>query len=92
MNTDLRKKAKYNFENHLFKLMTNAVFGKAQTYQTCHNRKKKKVFSIRTKLSYCKVFHRKFISNRNEKEEIFMNKPISLGLSILELLKNIIIS
>ena len=36
-------------------------------YYTCHNRKKKKLFSIAIKLSYYKVFHRKFISNRNEK-------------------------
>ena len=35
-----------------------------------------------------KVFHRKLISNRNEKKnKILMNKPVYLELSILELSK-----
>ena len=34
---------------------------------TCNNRKEEKLFSIRTKLSYCKIFHIKFIGNRNQK-------------------------
>ena len=84
MNTDLRRRAKNDFEKDFFELMNNAVFGK-----TMENvRKKKELFSIRTKLSYYKVFYRKFISNRNEKkQQILMNKPVCLGLSILELSK-----
>ena len=36
--------------------------------------------------NYHTNFHRKYISNRNEKKtEIRMNKPVYLGLSILEL-------
>ena len=73
MNTDINKKAKIDFEKYFFKFMNHAVFVKTtehlrkQRYQTCHNRKKKKLFGVRTKLSYYKVFHRKFISNGNEK-------------------------
>ena len=47
--------------------------------------KTKKLFGVRTSLSYYKFFCKKFISNRNGKNEILMNKPVYLGLSILEL-------
>ena len=70
------------------KLITNAVSGKTMDNVrkhrdiklVTHNRKKKELFCIRTKLSYYKVFHIKFISNRNEKTEILKNKPVYLGL------------
>ena len=63
---------------------------------TCKNRKEKKLFSIRTKLSYCKVFHRKCKKEKNEKrnemkkDQILMNKPVYLGVSILYLNKTLI--
>ena len=49
--------------------------------------KDKNVIIIRTKLSYRKVFHRKKFSYRNEKTQIYTNKPVYLGFSILVLSK-----
>ena len=72
--------------------MNNAVFGKTmenlRKYRDIKLQNiKKKLFSVTTKLSCYKVFHRKYISDRNEKTEILFNKPVYLGLSILELSK-----
>ena len=49
----------------------------------------KKIFSIRTKLSYFEVFTKKLLAMKMRKTQILMNKDVSLGLSILYLRKNV---
>ena len=73
MNTDLgKKKQKMILKNIFFKFINNRVFWKTiqnvRKYRDCHNRKKKKLFGTWAKLSHYKVFHKKYISNRNEKK------------------------
>ena len=45
---------------------------------------------MRTKLQCNKIFHKNFISYRNEKTQILINKPVSLDISILDMSKNLI--
>ena len=94
MNTELRKVAKDDFEKDLFKLMNNAVFGK-----TIENIRKHRDIKLvtkdkkRSKLVPEPNYHTmNYISEdlsiiEMRKTKVKMNKPIYLGLSILEINK-----
>ena len=68
--------------------MNDAVFGKTMENVRKHrNKKDKKLFSIRTTFSYYRFFQRKFLAIEMRKTQILMNKPVYLGLSMLDLSK-----
>ena len=79
MNADLRKKKQNMILKETLMLTNNGVSGKTienvKKYRDtkCHNRTKKELFSIRTKLSYYKVFHRTSIINRIKQTKIRKN-------------------
>ena len=93
-NTDLRTKATNEFENDFFKLMNNAVFGKTMENVRKHrNIKLVRTDYKRNKLVSESNYHTMKLTSDNlaiiemRKVKVKMNKPIYLGLSILELSK-----
>ena len=96
MNTELRAKAKNNFEKDHYKLMNNSVFGK--TMENIRNRvnvklvnSKEKALKLIAKPNYksCKIFSENLISVHMKKTSLVMNKPVYLGACILDLSKTI---
>ena len=93
-NTELRKLAKNDFEKDLFELMNNSLFGK-----TMKNIRKQRYIKLvtadkkRSKLVSEPNYHTvNYISEdlsiiEMNKTKVKMNKPIYLGLSILEISK-----
>ena len=93
-NTDLRAKATNDFEKDFFKLMNNAVFGKTMENVRKHRDiKLVKTDKKRNKLVSEPNCHTMKLIDDNlaiiemRKVKVKMNKPIYLGLSILELSK-----
>ena len=94
MNTELRKKAKNDFENDFFKLMNIAVFGKTMENLRKHEDIKlvttgKRRNWLVSELNYhtTKWFSENLLAIEMKKTKVKMNKPIDLGLSILEISK-----
>ena len=94
VNTELRKKATNDFEKDFFKLMNSAVFGKAMENVRKHRDiKLVKTDKKRNKLvSEPNFYTMKLIDNNlaiieMRKVKAQMNKPIYLGLSILDISK-----
>ena len=96
MNTNLRTQAKNNFEKDFFKLMNNSVFGK--TMENIRNRvnvklvnteERLKKLSAKPNYKSCKIFNENLISVHMKKTSLTMNKPVYLGMCILDLSKTI---
>ena len=96
-NTNLRTQAKNNFEKDFFKLMNNSVFGK--TMENIRNRvnvklvnteERLKKLSAKPNYKSCKIFNENLISVHLKKTSLTMNKPVYLGMCILDLSKTII--
>ena len=97
MNTNLRTKAKNNFEKDFYKLMNNSVFGK--TMENIRNRvnvelvntqeRFKKLVSKPNLKSPPKIFSENLVSVHMKKTNLLMNKPVYLGMCILDLSKTI---
>ena len=96
MNTNLRTQAKNNFEKDFFKLMNNSVFGK--TMENIRNRVNIKLVNSEEKFKKLvakpnyesrKIFNENLVSVHMKKTSLTMNKPVYLGMCILDLSKTL---
>ena len=93
MNTELQKTEKTDFEKYFFKLINHAVFWK--TIKNVRKHTNIKLVATEGRKNYLvsepnnpltKVISENFLATEmKNNKKIFMNKPVSLHLSILEL-------
>ena len=96
LNTDLRTKARNEFEKDFFKLMNNSVFGK--TMENIRNRvtiklvtdtKKAERLAAKPNFKHCNIFSEDLIAIHMKKTFLTFNKPVYLGMCILDLSKTL---
>ena len=95
MNTKKRMEAKNEFEKNFFKLMINSVFGK--TMENLRNHRNVKLVTTDEKRSKlisepnytAKRFSENLLAIEMKKTKVKMNKPIYLGMSILDISKTL---
>ena len=96
MNTKLRKEAKNDFEKVFFKLMMNSVFRKTMENVRSHrdiklvttDEKRNKLVS-EPNYHTTKRFSKNLLAIEMKKTKVKMNKPIYLGMSILDISKTL---
>ena len=96
LNTDLRNKAKNEFEKDFFKLMNNSVFCK--TMENIRNRSVIKLVTDKIKaeklaakpnFKHCNIFNEDLIAIHMKKISLTFDKPVYLGMCILDLSKTL---
>ena len=96
MNKRLRKEAKSEFEKDFFKLMNNSVSGKTMENVRNHRDIKlvtteEKIIKLVSEPNYhtTKHFSKNLLAIEMKKTKVKMNKPVSLGMSILDINKTL---
>nr|DAC81331.1 TPA_asm: PolB [Megastigmus wasp adintovirus] len=100
LNSSMRAKAKNEFEKNLFKLMNNAVYGK--TMENVRNHVDVKLmtkwegrYGIESLISKANfqssaIFGENLAAIELKKVKVFMNKPIYVGLTVLDVSKTLV--
>ena len=93
-NTEKRKEAKSDFEKDMFKLMNNAVYGK--TMENVRKHMDFELVSSQVRLQKCinsptyqgcHIINEELVGVSKIKAKLVLNKPIYLGMTILDLSK-----
>ena len=96
LNTKLRTAAANECEKDFFKLMNNSVFGK--TKENIRNRvdiklvndeKQAEKLTAKPNFDHCNVFSEKLVAIHMKKTMLVFNKPVYLGMCILDLSKSL---
>ena len=94
MNPKLRKEAKNDFGKDFLKLMNNSVFGKTMENVRKHRDIKltttdEKINKLVSEPNYhtTKRFSKNLLAIETKKTKVKMNKPVYLGISILDISK-----
>ena len=96
MNTKLRAKASNDFEKDFFKLMNNSVFGKTMEnirkrvdVRLVTNKKDAKKLISKPNYKHRTIFCENLVAIHMKKTKLVFNKPVYLGMCILDLSKTI---
>ncbi len=96
LNTNLRAEAKSDFEKDFFKLMNNSVFGKTMEnvrkrvdIHLVNSEKQATKLTSRPNFKHLTIFNEDLSAIEMKKTKILYNKPVYLGMSILDLSKTL---
>ncbi|KAK3698312.1 hypothetical protein QZH41_006011 [Actinostola sp. cb2023] len=96
LNTNLRTKATNDFEKDFFKLMNNSVFGKTMENIRNHvdirlvtNEKDARKLISKPNYQHRTIFCENLTAIQMKKTKLVFNKPVYLGMSILDLSKTL---